>query len=181
MKPRKIRSQIIYAIILATLFATLATPVSYAQSSESAGYLCTSNMAVGFAYNNSLKKWEGVHLGLQGVFSKFTLRLKHLKDRARNNSAGEHEDISDYVATISEMGTSAAIPCTFGGTGINSRIIVVGDDDNLVCAAKRRRITFNLESGRFISAFLFGYVDGIESNDNMPTMSGGTCEKMIEK
>ena len=79
--------------------------------------------------------------------------------------------------TITDTGEKIEIPCTFGGTGINSRIIVVGDNETVVCTAKRHSFTFNRDSKRFISVFLVGYVDGSDDNENMPSMSGGTCEK----
>jgi hypothetical protein len=103
--------------------------------------------------------------------------LSALLRQPARNSSGEKEDVADYVVTITETGTNAAVPCTFGGTGIGSKIIIVGDDGNVVCTAKRHRFTFNVESNRFISVFLYGYVDGEDNNQDMPTMSGGTCEK----
>jgi hypothetical protein len=166
-------------IVLSTLFSVFAVPASHAQTPNDAAYLCTSEMAVGFQYNKSLKKWEAVTLGSEGLFGKFILRLKHLKDRVQRSPSGENEDVADYVVTITEMGTDTAVACTFGGTGIGSKIIIVGDNDNgnVVCTAKRHRFTFNIESNRFISVFLYGYVDGEDNNRNMPMMSGGTCEK----
>jgi hypothetical protein len=178
MKRWRIRARIAHTIIWSILFAALIAPVSHAQTPKDASYLCTSEMAVGFEYNTSLKNWEGVSLDSEGSFSKFILRLKSVKERVRRNASGENEDVTDYLVTISKTGANAAIPCTFGGTGINSRIIVVGDNDNVVCTAKRRRLTFNLESKRFISVHLYGYVDGEDGNENMPTMSGGTCKKI---
>jgi hypothetical protein len=178
MKRWRIRARIAHTIIWSILFAALIAPVSHAQTPKDAGYLCTSEMAVGFEYNTSLKNWEGVTLDSEGPFSKFILRLKSVKERVRRNASGENEDVTDYLVTITKTGANAAIPCTFGGTGINSRIIVVGDNDNVVCTAKRRRLTFNLESKRFISVHLYGYVDGEDGNENMPTMSGGTCKKI---
>jgi hypothetical protein len=103
-----------------------------------------------------------------------------LKDRAQRDPSGENEDVTDYVVTITETGTNAAVPCTFGGTGIGSKIIIVGNNGNVVCTAKRHRFTFNVESNRFISVFLYGYVDGEDDNRNMPMMFGGTCEKQID-
>jgi hypothetical protein len=174
----QIRMKITRTTIGWTLFAALTAPVSHAQTPKEGGYLCTSEMAVGFEYNTSLKNWEGVTLESEGSSSKFILRLKSVKERVRRNASGENEDVTDYLVTITKTGANAAIPCTFGGTGINSRIIVVGDNDNVVCTAKRRRLTFNLESRRFISVHLYGYVDGEDGNENMPTMSGGTCKKI---
>jgi hypothetical protein len=176
----KIRVEIIRTIIWSTLFAAFVVPVSHAQTPNDVAYLCTSEMAVGFEYNKSLKKWEAVTLGSEGLFSKFILRLNHLKDRVQRDPSGENEDVTDYVVTITETGTNAAVPCTFGGTGIGSKIIIVGNNGNVVCTAKRHRFTFNVESNRFISVFLYGYVDGEDDNRNMPMMFGGTCEKQID-
>jgi hypothetical protein len=51
----KIRVEIIRTIIWSTLFAAFVVPVSHAQTPNDAAYLCTSEMAVGFEYNKSLK------------------------------------------------------------------------------------------------------------------------------
>jgi hypothetical protein len=56
----QIRAQILRTIIWSTLFAAFAAPLSHAQTHKDVNYLCTSEMAVGFEYNNSLKKWEAV-------------------------------------------------------------------------------------------------------------------------
>jgi hypothetical protein len=128
--------QIIRAVIWSILFGALTAPVSHAQTSKDAAYLCTTEMAVGFEYNKSIKKWHAVTVVSDSLFSKLTLRLKHLRDRVGRNSAGENEDITDYLVTITGKGTNAAVPCTFGGTGIASKIIIVGDNNNVVCKAK---------------------------------------------
>jgi hypothetical protein len=173
----QIGAQITRTIILATMFAVIAAPLSHGLTLKNANYLCTSEMAVGFEYNKSLKKWEAITVGSEDLFSKFILRLKSVKERVRRNQSGENEDVTDYLVTIADVGDNSEIPCTFGGTGINSRIIVVGDNETVVCTAKRHRFTFNRDSKRFISVSLVGYVDGADDNENMPTMAGGACEK----
>src|SRR5665213_4538844 len=105
----QIKVEIIRTIIWSTLFAAFAVPASHAQTPNDAAYLCTSEMAVGVEYNKSLKKWEAVTVGSEGLFSKFILRLKHLKDRVQRGPSGENEDVTDYVVTITETGTNAAV------------------------------------------------------------------------
>jgi hypothetical protein len=37
---------------------------------------------------------------------------------------------------------------------------------------------FNLRTNRFLGAYLEGYVDGKDNNDDTPFVSGGTCSKI---
>jgi hypothetical protein len=179
MKQRKISAKIICTIACSTLLASVIAPTSHAQNSEDASYFCTSEMAAGLAYNATLKKWEGVQLSAEGSFSRFILRMKFLKERVQRNIADEEEDVNDYEVSITEAGTNSAFPCRSAGTGVRTKIItVVGDDGNVECSARTYNFTFNLENNRFISVFLYGYVDGIDNNENTPMVSGGTCIKI---
>jgi hypothetical protein len=125
------------------------------------------------------KKWQGDKLPSEGSFSQFTLRLRYLAGRERTNPSGDQEDVSDYEVTITEVDAKSATPCRSAGTGFVTKIVsVVDDDGNLECIAETRSFKFNLGTKRFISAFLHGYVDGIENNDNTPMVTGGTCAEI---
>jgi hypothetical protein len=184
MKRRQIRTQIICTIICSALLAVTMPAVSYAEDvedaedSEDASYLCTREIAAGLAYNKARKKWEGVRLPSDGSFSRFILRMKFLKERTQRNVLGENETVNDYEITITETETNNAFPCRSAGTGIHTKIVVVGDDDNVACSARTYDFTFNVETNRFISVYLHGYADGIDSNENTPMVSGGTCAKI---
>jgi hypothetical protein len=177
MRRPGIAAQIVGAIVSALSVAAL--PVgAYGQDSDDASYLCMREMAAGLAYNNSLKKWEGAPLHSEGSFNRFTLRMRFLHDRVRRNTSGEEEDVTDYEVTITEAETNYGFPCTSGGGVVLGRIVTVGDDDALECSANGYGFRFNLESNRFISVFLRGYLDGIDSGENAPMLSGGTCTKI---
>ena len=123
---------------------------------------------------NSDIRDERAGVGNRGLFA-----LAHLsadQDDNRLFPAGCPQDIEKGAPVANILSVQADHPSVrvgkkifdeFGGMHV----------DAVVCAAKRHRITFNLDSNRFISVFLLGYVGGIDGNDNMPTMSGGTCEK----
>ena len=68
----QIGAQITRTIILATMFSAIAAPLSQALTPKNTNYLCTSEMAVGFEYNKSLKRWDAITVGSEDLFSKFT-------------------------------------------------------------------------------------------------------------
>ena len=37
---------------------------------------------------------------------------------------------------------------------------------------------FSLKTNRFLSIYSIGYMDGEDSNENTPSVSGGTCTKI---
>jgi hypothetical protein len=179
MKQSEARARIVRAIFRSMLLAALFLPIAYAQESKDASYFCTREMAAGLAYNNSLKRWEGVQLPSEGSFSKFVLRMRFLKERVQKNILDELEDVSDYEVTITEAGSNSGFPCRSGGVGFATKIVTVVDDEGeLDCSARTYSFKFNLENRRFISVFLHGYVDGAESNENTPMMSGGICTEI---
>lgn len=178
MRQRNLNAQIYHAVVGALLFAAILSPIAWAEDSEDASYFCTREMAAGLAYNSSLEKWEGVKLPSGGSFSRFIFRMKFLGDRVQRNSLDENEDVNDYEVTVTEAETNTAFSCRSAGTGIHSKIVVVGEDDNVVCSARNYNYTLNRENNRFVSVYLHGYVDGVDSNENTPMVSGGTCTKI---
>jgi len=179
MKQREFGAQIIRTIVCSSLLAIVLSPISHAENSKDASYFCVREMTAGLKYNNSFKKWEGVQLHSEGSFNKFILRMKFLKERVQRNILGDEEDVSDYEVTITEAETNYGFPCRSAGTGFATKIVTVVDDEgNLDCSARAFSFTFNLENKRFISVFLHGYVDGIDSNENSPMVSGGTCTEI---
>jgi hypothetical protein len=178
MRQIKLNAQILRTVVGSLLFAAILSSISWAEDSEDASYFCTRQMAAGLAYNSSLKKWEGVVLPSEGSFSKFTLRMKFLGDRVQRNILNENEEVMDYEVTITEAETNNAFSCRSVGTGIHSKIVIVGEDDIVVCSARNYNYILNRENNRFVSVYLHGYVDGIDSNENTPMVSGGTCTKI---
>jgi len=178
MERMKISTQFICAIVYLTLLGAMVPLTSDAQEAEDASYFCKSEMAAGLTYNSRLKKWEGVQLSSESSFSKFILRMKFMNERVRRNVLGEEEDVIDYEVTVTEAEANNSFSCRSVGSGVNSKIIVVGDEQNVVCSARTYSFTFNLENNRFISVYLHGYVDGVDSNENTPMLSGGTCTKI---
>jgi hypothetical protein len=180
MKRIENRARAIRAILCVTLLTATFLRVAHAQQdSKDAAYFCKGEIAAGLAYSDSLKKWEGNKLPSEGSFSQFTLRLRFLAGHERTNPSGDAQDVSDYEVTIYEVDAKSATPCRSAGTGFVTKIVsVVDDEGNLECVTETRSFKFNLATKRFISAFLHGFVDGIESNDNTPMVTGGTCAEI---
>jgi hypothetical protein len=48
----------------------------------------------------------------------------------------------------------------------------------LVCRTRLYNYKFNLKAGRFVEAYLMGYIGGDDTNDDTPVLSGGVCTKI---
>jgi hypothetical protein len=50
--------------------------------------------------------------------------------------------------------------------------------DFLVCRTEFYDYKFNLKASRFDEAYLIGYVNGHDTNDDTPVVAGGVCTKI---
>jgi hypothetical protein len=57
-----------------------------------------------------------------------------------------------------------------------SNVPVIADQFNR--SASMSEYTINLVTNRFFAAYLQGYIDGKENNDNTPAVLAGTCTKI---
>ena len=149
-------------IVLWLFMATITFAVSFAQRSREGTYSCAAESSGGIFYNNQTKKWEGT--GFRPL-SKFVFELKYVRTTA---------DADEYAVTITPDGSNNALACTADRTPL----VQIDELDFLVCRTRFYNYKFNLKAGRFVEAYLMGYVNGRDSNDDTPVMSGGVCKKI---
>jgi len=141
--------------------ATITFAVSFAQQSQEGTYSCAAESSGGIFYNDQTKKWEGT--GFRPL-SKFVLRLKY----ARTTTKGD-----EYAVTVTPNGRNDALPCISPRT----ELAQIDEFGFLVCRTEFYNYRFNLNSGRFVEAYLMGYINGHDTNDDTPLVAGGVCKK----
>jgi len=150
------------SILLLPFMATMTFAVSFAQESKDGTYSCAAETSGGIFYNNQTKKWEGTSFR---PLSKFVLSVKYVRTTA---------NVDEYAVTIMPGGSSDALACTADRTPL----VQFDEVDFLVCRTKFYNYKFNLKAGRFVEAYLMGYVNGQNTNDDTPVLSGGVCKKV---
>jgi hypothetical protein len=149
-------------ILLWPFMATITVAVSFAQQSKEGAYSCAAESSGGIFYNDQTKKWEGTSFR---PLSKFILRLKYV----RTTTEGD-----EYAVTVTPSGRNDALPCI----SYRTQLAQIDEFGFLVCRTESYNYKFNLKAGRFVEAYLMGYINGHDTNDDTPVVSGGVCTKI---
>src|SRR5215813_10849546 len=149
-------------ILLLPFMATITFAASFAQQAKEGTYSCAAESSGGIFYNNQTKKWEGT--GFRPL-SKFVLKLKYVRTAT---------EVDEYAATITPDGSNDAIACGADRT----QLVQIDELDFLICRTRFYNYKFNLKTGRFVEAYLMGYINGQDTNDDTPVVSGGACRKI---
>jgi hypothetical protein len=149
-------------ILLLPLMATMTFAVSFAQQSKEGSYSCAAVSSGGIFYNNRTKKWEGT--GFRAL-SKFVFKITYVRTTT---------GVDEYAVTITPDGSNDALSCTAD----RMPLVQIDELDFLICRTKFFSYKFNLKAGRFVEAYLMGYVNGQDSNDDTPVVSAGVCTKI---
>jgi len=150
-------------ILLLLFMATITVAASFAQQLRDGTYSCAAESSGGIFYNNQTKKWEGTSFR---PLSKFVLGLKYVRTIPEGD---------EYAITITPNGRNSALPCV----SYRTQLAQIDEFGFLVCRTEFYNYKFNLKAGRFVEAYLTGYVDGRDTSDDTPLVSGGVC-KTIE-
>ena len=142
--------------------ATITVSASLAQQPNEGAYSCAAEFSGGIVYNHQTKKWEGSSFR---PLSKFTLKLKYVRTEANGD---------EYAVTITSSGRNDALPCI----SYRTQLAQIDEFGYLVCRTKFFNYKFNLKAGRFVEAYLMGYINGLDTNDDTPMLSGGACTKI---
>ena len=156
----------------AILIACVPLTTASAQPGNDASYFCTEEVSGGLAYDVRMKKWKGTALNTN---RRFVLRLKFLRTRFQT-VLGSNAMVHDYDVTITDAGSNTPQFCEHHDQPVT--VIAVLGWLNCNADPFAYSYKFNLGTNRFISAYLFGYADGIDANENTPSISGGTCTKI---
>src|SRR5262245_28457723 len=152
-----------HTLIAGSILLMLCAGPALAQSKDVA-YRCVGQAAAGLSYNEQTKKWEGASFRPQ---QQFVLKMKFVRAR---------ENVSDYGATVTTSGKDTGLPCT--STDTDETVTVTDSDRSFSCTTVAYDYVFNLSTNRFLSMYVYGYVDGKDSNDNTPVVEGGICTKI---
>jgi hypothetical protein len=160
-------------VLTAAVFLISCQAIS--AESKDISYYCTKDATGGVRYNEKTKKWEATNFKPDG---NFVLKMQYLRSYANKAGFGS-SDITEYTVTVTIAGSKYAAPCSYdyfyAHTG---REIVPLTNNRLRCDASLVDYTFDLDSNRFLATYLQGYTDGIDNNENTPSISAGTCTKI---
>jgi hypothetical protein len=161
------------------LFALLAvnSSTTLAQSWNGAFYSCAVEATGGLAYDATIKKWKGAAFRPD---KKFMLLMEY-KGRRENQPEYGKETVDDYNVEIVQSGTAEPRDCIVPDSDYSEKGWVVGVwSDGTVenCHDFITTYKFNLRTGRFLSIYAIGYIDGKDDDSNTPVISGGTCTKI---
>lgn len=155
------------AIVVACVPFTTAK----AQLGEDASYFCVVEAVGGLAFDERTKKWVGSTFRPD---KKFVLRLKRHRTRVQKATFGE-DTVHDYNVTLTVAGSNSPSNCG----NYPDKHVTVNELGWVVCKGLGlNEYRFNLKTNRFLSAYLLGYIDGADNNDDTPNISGGTCTKI---
>ena len=142
--------------------AAITVTAALAQQSNEGAYSCAAQSSGGIIYNSQTKKWEGTsYLPL----SNFIVTVKYVRTATTTD---------EYAVTITPIGRSDALPCI----SFRTQLAQIDEFGYLVCRTDYFNYKFNLKAGRFVEAYMMGYVDGRDANDDTPMLSGGVCTKI---
>lgn len=158
-------------VALVALFPSMAVAQ---QPLTETTYFCTTEMAGGLAFSTTAKRWEPATFR---PTHKFVLKVKYHRVREEANSFEKSGKsiVFDVEASVTDAGTSTVKNChpMDGSLGhIEMR------DHQFHCEAILMQYRFNLLNNRFLKAYLQGYVEGPDNNEDTPSISGGTCTKI---
>jgi hypothetical protein len=142
--------------------ATITFTLSLAQQSNEGAYSCTAESSGGIVYNEKTKKWQGTSFR---PLSRFTLKLKYVRTAAIGD---------EYAASITPNSGNDVFPCI----SYQTQLALVDQMGYLSCQTAFFNYRFNLNDGRFVEAYLMGYINGRDNNDDTPVLSGGVCKKI---
>ena len=153
-------------MFLRTLFWSFAALVpataSLAQQPNEGAYYCAAESSGGIVYNERTKKWEGTNFR---PFSKFTLKFKYVRTTPNGD---------EYAVTITPDGKNDVLQCY----PYRTQFPQFDEFGNLICRTDFFNYKFNLKAGRFVEAYLMGYINGRDTNEDTPMLSAGTCTKV---
>jgi hypothetical protein len=137
---------------------------------QNVSYFCSADATAALKYDPSTGKWAGAQLRAD---ARFTLKLVFNRSYTRKFTYAE-EQVDEYLANVIPL-SGNAVPClTVTDTdAVNSVAIVKGA---FRCSTMTQQYEFNIDKNRYFKTYNFGYING--SNDDIPTITGGTCIKI---
>jgi hypothetical protein len=153
----------------------LASVSAHAIEPKSVAYYCTTEAAGGLWYDEQLKKWRSANFR---TGKGFVLKLQFLSATKEKmfESATELTAVNKFNVTVTEAGSNSDRACR--NMKDYKLPISVWGDGWVRCDVSLTEYIFNPTTNRFMAAYLVGYVDGDDNNDNTPSIAGGVCTKI---
>lgn len=144
-----IRTTILAALLLCSISSTAAD-----------GYICVTEVATGVAYDENRKAWRSTH---------FTNRPTYIFRKLKKDEKVRYRlSATELPWGVFETGESyPKAYCEDFGIGTV-----------LDCGRFIEKFRMSKETLRFIGYYMFGYVDGVDNNDNTPAILIGKCSPL---
>ncbi|MEH2533738.1 hypothetical protein V1277_006966 [Bradyrhizobium sp. AZCC 1588] len=165
------KMKVILATIVILISAADQPCRAYSLEPRNASFYCRVEFSGGISINEISKRWDSVHFV---PVQRFTLKLQFISSDVRKDGQGNDESVTNFKATIIRDDPSH-MPASWFPSGCETNITVKLDDPWFSCSSGVSSYNINLGLYRFLSSYMAGYVDGSETNDAKPSMSGGTC------
>jgi hypothetical protein len=163
-----------HGLLLLVVYGLVSGPVLAADEKD-VSYYCTKDAVGGVWYNDKTKKWEAANFKPEG---NFVLKMQYLRSYINKGGFGS-SDITEYTVTLTVAGSKYSAPCSYDlFYAHKDKETVPLTNNRLRCNAALVDYVFDFDSNRFLGAYLQGYTDGVDSNENTPAMSAGTCTKI---
>lgn len=150
----------------------LGLPLPAGAQTYSGAYYCVTEFAGGLSYDEGRNTWESARLRTD---TKLVLRLKYEGTVKHKDGMGETL-WENYTVTLTTAGEEYAAPCT-SDFEYPIKTVLVGGYGHVACTANLTLYRFNLRNNRFLAAYLQGFINGADNNDNTPNVAGGRCTK----
>ena len=158
---------------LAAAIAALITPQVRCEPKTDASYFCTSQVTTGIGFNDLEKRWVATNSRKN---EEFVLKIKYLGKKIRK-LPGIKWSVETYNVSLAKQGESEPTICIDHSTEIAWEIDALDDLLQCVTIGGKTHFQFNLKNNRFLSAYLYGYVQGQDSIDDTPAIAAGICTK----
>lgn len=169
--------RVIRSIVSLTAWSLVLSSATPGQNAKDAAYYCTAEAAGGLAYNEIIKKWQGVAFPAE---HKFILRMKFLRTyiHKKESEIQEDEAFNLYEVTITGTGKNFPHECErYSG----NKEVAVGKYNTVVRTAVLIDYKFNLDRNRYLGTYAVGYAVGLGDDDehsDTPAIEDGTCTKI---
>ncbi|MCX5514731.1 hypothetical protein C3941_15740 [Kaistia algarum] len=156
----------------------LAAEDLYDVSGKFAGkYFCIASAAGGVIYSDVEKEWRATSFRVDE--NKFVINIK--KERVVKAGDGFLSgDAMSYAVTISDFVINTPQYCTTRSNYVDGSVMSLSmwKGGAFRCSAALKDYTINLATGRYLAAYLVGYVSGVDNNEDTPSLTIGRCTKI---
>jgi len=159
---------------LATAIAAFITSQARCEPKAHASYVCTSQVTAGISFNDQDKRWVTTNVTKD---EGFDLKINYLGRKIRK-LPGIKWSVETYNVSLAKQGENEPTICIDHSTEIAWEIDARDDLLQCVTIGGKTHFQFNLKNNRFLSASLYGYVQGQDNIDDTPAITAGVCTKI---